>query len=111
MVTFFVFIVVLVNTIITIFFDIVIFLIIYSTLVFGLQTSLLSISIASLGAKARLCLTHLVKLLACDAAVILLFEDLVLLVFSVLIFKFLNHCLSLLLALGVFEVVHVQFVF
>lgn len=111
MVTFFVFVVILVNTIITIFFDIVVFLIFYSTLVFGLQTSLLSISVASLGAKARLCLTHLVELLACDAVVILLFEDLVFLVFSVLVFKFLNHRLGFLLALGVFEVVHVQLVF
>lgn len=111
MVTFLVFIVILVNTIITILFDIVIFLIFHSTFVFRLQASLLGISIAPFGAKAGLCLAHLVELLACNAAVVLLFEDLVLLVLSVLVFKFLNNCLGFLLSLGVFEVVHVQFVF
>ena len=111
MVTFLVFVVILVNTIITILFDIVIFLIIHSTFVFGLQTSLLGISIAPFGAKAGLCLAHLVELLACNAAVVLLFEYLVLLVLSVLVFKFLNNCLGFLLSLGVFEVVHIQLVF
>jgi len=110
-VTFLVFVVVLVNTIITIFFDIVIFLIFHSTFVFGLQASLLGISIAPFGAKAGLCLAHLVELLTCDAAVVLLFEDLVLLVLSVLVFKFFNHRLGFLLSLGVFKVVHVKLVF
>lgn len=76
-------------------------------LIFRLQAALLLV--LGLRAKASLCLAHLVEFLASNVVVVL--ENFVLLVSSVLVFEFLDDSIGLLLTLRIFEVVHVELIF
>jgi hypothetical protein len=97
MITLLILLIILANILITLF---VIFITaLFIRLILRLQAALLSI--ASFSPKASLGLPHLVELLL-TANMVIVFEDLILLVTSMLIFQFLDHLIGLLLTLGVF---------
>ena len=76
-------------------------------LVFWLKTALLLVT--ALRTEPSFCLPHLVELRVCAPMTILvILKNLILLVLRVLILQLVNNCLSLLLALSVFQVVHIK---
>lgn len=103
MVTFFVFVFILVDTVFVAFF---IFISILFTVVIGLETTFLLI--VGLGAEPCFCLPHFAELFV--AGFFVIFENLVFLVFLVLVLDFLDNSFGLFLPLAVLKVVGVQLV-
>lgn len=102
MVALLVFLIILADVLIALLFVVVSLLII---IFLRLKSALLLI--LSFGTKAGLCLTHLVEFVALS---ILVLKYFILLITLVLLLKFLNDSLSLLFALRVFEIVHVELI-
>ena len=103
MVTFFVFVFILVDTVFVAFF---IFLSILFTVVIRLEATFLLV--VGLSAEPCFCLPHLAELFVTGFFII--FENLVFLVFLVLILDLLNNSFGLFLPLAVLQVVSVQLV-
>lgn len=103
MITLLVLFVVLVNTVA--FFIFVVLALV--TLVLRLQTTLLLV--LGLGSEACLGFAHLIEFLAANVVVVL--KDFILLVACMLVLKLFNDSVSLLLALRILQVVHVELVF
>lgn len=104
MVTFFVFILILVDSIfVTLFF---IFSIFFAIIVW-LETTLLLV--VRLRSESSLRLAHFTELLV--SSLFIIFKNLILLVLLVLVFQLFNDCLGLLFTLTIFKVVSVQLVF
>ena len=104
MVTFIVIILVLINAIFITFF--LVFPVFFA-IIFRLESPFLFI--LCLSAEPCFCLTHLAEFFV--ACFFVVFKDLVLLIFLVLVLKFLNNGFSLFLSLAIFKIVCVKFVF
>lgn len=115
MVAFFILIFVRVHIVLTFLIFINFFLVSLFTLILWLKATLLSISVcATLRTEAGLCLSHLVELLICaplTSGIFIVFENFVLLVLRMFVLQPINDSLCFLLALCVFQIVHIKLIF
>jgi hypothetical protein len=114
MVAFLIFVFIRIYIVLTFFIFFDFFFITLFTFIFRLETTFLCVAVcASLGSEARLCLSHFVELRVGAPlllTIFIFFKDFFFLSLCMLILQPVNDGLSLLLALGILQVVHVELV-